>query len=225
MPLFNSSRRVALTAAIVTFSLYTNTLYTVYAKDGLLGDKGDSSRSGGLVNTVRPALTSLIKKQHDLLEKEQEKYASRAAELKTKLANFKDKTKATRVEQINKELNNVNQKQTQAMSKQLLQMTTILGKIQTKANQSTDSAKLSLVTSDVTTANDAIAAAQVIVDTQSKKQYVVQVGTEATVKADAIKERDLLKTDLKTTEQSVKSARDAVIKTYKDLGSFGGNKK
>lgn len=137
--------------------------------------------------------------------------ASREAALRLKLQSFRDQKKATAAARISDNLNRINEKQTIQMLKYLDKMTKILNRLEDRVNRGTpdikDAAKARVAISD---ARAKIASASAVVQAQTQKDYTIQVGSEKTVKSDAQKVRDQLRTDLMTVRKMVIGAKQAV---------------
>lgn len=204
---------------IYTFilGLYLFPLYPVYAENTTKTTKLDER-----INKVEDKRLALEGK----LENQREKFASRAAALKDRLTKFKDKVKAQRVDRINTELSNINKRRTDEMSRNLNRISEILTRLENRVAESTSSAaSTDAVQGSITTAKTQITLAKEIVASQSAKDYTIQVSSESAVKADATKQRDLLHTDLKSTQAVVKQARTAVSAAIKAFGqALGGQK-
>lgn len=150
-----------------------------------------------------------------------ERLATRSAALKQKLARFKDKAKATRVESISENLNTVNANVTSALEKNLSNIETSLQKLKAKAAAAASAGK------DVTSLNSDIAKVEAewseasdALNTQITKDYTITVNSESTVKADAQAARNTLRTDLVATHTAIKEARDALANAVKNALSL-----
>lgn len=166
---------------------------------------------------------NMIQNKEERLQMLKDKIATRAAMLKEKLAKFKDKAKAQRVENINSSLYKVDQNQT-AYIQQIL----------TKLSQMLERAKnLSLEAAaagqDVTTLNEAINNAQTAWNqandantAQMENDYTIAVNTETTVAADAKAARNSLHTDLKSVREKVKAARKALVDVFNTAKALKG---
>lgn len=133
-----------------------------------------------------------------------DKTASGAANFKAKLAKFKDKVKAGRVENINNNLNNINSRWTSAKLQSLLTMSQILEKLKTKTdgsaagNSAIEEAKLQWEKADT------------LLKAQMEKEYSITINKESTIKDDASSARDALRADLKSVQTQIVEARKAL---------------
>jgi hypothetical protein len=137
--------------------------------------------------------------------------SSRSAALRTKLAAFKDKQKATLVQKVSDTLNQINSMRTDMMLKHVGVLTDIYTKLLNKektANLSGPNA--AAVQAALNNAQSSIAIAKSTVEAQKAKDYTIVVSSESGVRADAKKSRDQLQTDLKATHQTIVDARKAL---------------
>lgn len=140
-----------------------------------------------------------------------ERIATKEAALKIRLEAFKDKRKAEIAQRINTNLNKINKNQTDQMLKHLEKMSELLDKLEARVNSASSDVKdLALAKTAIADSRTKIAAATVIVTTQSEKDYTLTITTESKVKADAQKMRDQLRADLQTTRQQVIDAKQSV---------------
>lgn len=145
------------------------------------------------------------------VETRQEKMASREAQLRAKLQNFKDKRKAEIADRVNTNLNRINQNQTQQMLKHLEKMTTILNRLEARVNQGTPDIKDPAAAKEaIASASASIASATSAVQTQALNDYTITVTSEATVKANAKASRDKLHADLVAVRKQVIDAKKSV---------------
>jgi hypothetical protein len=171
---------------------------------------------------AKPALTA------------KEKMASKAADvrplvasgsgtLRDKLKTFKDQKKAVIIERISQTLANINQRRTAEMLRHVDTMNGILGKAQDRANASNGEGKdVSSVTTDFTSASNALANAKTAVETQSKKTYDIKISSESGARADVRLTRDALQKDLKSTHELVSEARRTLINAIIKLAQVTG---
>lgn len=202
---------------LLAAAVYLAPLYPVYAQTSLA--PSDESTSVPFT-TIGTASTSAR-----LPGAVRDKLASRAAELQAKLAKFKDKIKAKRVESINNNLNNVNTRRTRAMTQNLERMSQILVKLKARLADAQTAGK------DVTELNTIISGiearwseADAAVKTQAEKDYSITVNTEATVKEDATAAKEALRADLKALHTQVVDVRQSLANAIQSaLNSVGGN--
>lgn len=143
---------------------------------------------------VSPALAQKITR---------EKVASKEAMLKEKLAKFKDKKKADRVEKINAELARINKKRTEQMLKFLDNAERILGK----------------VPSGSSSAQAKIDEAREAVKLQAEKDYTITTTSEAKVKDDAKLAHQNLRQDLLALKKLMTEAKQAVARAIREASS------
>ena len=139
--------------------------------------------------------------------------ATRAAQLKAKLQQFKDQVKAKIVEKINATLARINQNQTDQMKKHLDKMSGILTKVESRVNEASSSGQSTASASAaIATAKEAIASASAAITVQAGMDYTIQVSSESAVRADAKLARDKLHGDLKNVRLLVIGAKQSVAK-------------
>lgn len=160
------------------------------------------------------------------MENVREKMASRAAALKEKLQKFKDKVKASRVENLNENMNTINTRRTTEMQQVLTKISLMLERIKSKTEEAGSAGK------DVAAVNTAIAnlekewkEADAAVKAQLEKDYTIEVTSETTVKEDASIVRSSLKNDLQSVHTQVVQAKQALANAISTaLSSIkGGN--
>lgn len=208
---------------VLAATVYLIPLYPVYAQNG--ATPSDQAMNAPLyktgtasapANIVRPKAKALAAK---------DKVASSAALIKGKLAKFKDKSKAARVENIINNLNNINKRWTNAKSQSLAKMSEILSKLKTIAEDRASAGK------DVTGLNTAITEAQIqwaeanaALTTQMGTEYLIVINKESTVKEDAAIARNNLHTGLQSVQTQIVEARQALSKAIRTaVSSQGGN--
>ncbi len=167
---------------------------------------------------VTPNLDVMTTQQRVQTEREKIRahVASREAELKNKLQQFRDRRKATVVSEIDINLTKINQNRTDMMGRYLDTMTTILTKVETRTGQNA-SASAAVVQAKIAiqTAKDAVA-------NQAAKTYTVNISSESRTKVDAKAARDSLHKDLQATFKLVVAAKQAVAEAIRSLASTSG---
>lgn len=177
--------------------------------------------------TTRPTLTRpyiATDTAMPRLDARREAMATKSAALQNRLKNFRNKNKATIVERLNTNLNNVNDNRTAAMLRHLDKMATISGKLNDRltnvSGKDTTAAQAALAT-----ANTNIETAKAAALVQSQKDYSITITSEANAKTEITTLRQQMFSDLKTTHDLVITARqslsDAIMEAAK-LSSQGG---
>lgn len=225
-------RRQALLILIVATALL-NPLYPVYAQSttqpaqsNLMAPpppQGQPLRATGSADLKMPGpgIGNGMLKMEDRIADLKERLATRSAALRQKLARFKDKAKATRVETINENLNTVNSNVTAALQKNLTNIETALGKLKTKAEEAEAAGKdVSSIKADITEVETQWKEASDALSAQMAKDYTIAVETESTVKADAQDARNTLRTDLKSVHTAVSEARKSLADAISNALSF-----
>jgi len=144
-------------------------------------------------------------------------------ELHVNLKKIKDVAKQQSVENIDKQIDDLNSQMMAHFSDMLDKMSAVLVKIgdrTTKASQ--QGYNISSVNDAVGNAKKAIEAAHSAIVTQSGKTYVIKVTTENGLKESVGKARDALHADLTAVKNSVQAAHEAVRKAAVVLGQLRG---
>jgi chromosome segregation ATPase len=97
------------------------------------------------------------------------------------------------------------------MTEALSRLTGVLQKLQTKVDTAkTEGQDVAAAQSAIDAAQKAIEDAQTAVATQASKNYTANVTDETTVKKELSDVINAFRTDMQTTEKSIRSARDSV---------------
>lgn len=208
---------------LLAATVYLSPLYPVYAQQpqSVVNPRLKAATTPGNLKNVMVAEQAVGN-----MENVREKMASRAAALKEKLAKFKDKVKATRVEKINTNLNAVNDRRTNQMQTVLQKIANVLERIKAKTEEAAGAGKdVSVINTAISNLEKEWAEADAAVKAQAEKDYSIVVNTESTVKTDASSARDSLKTDLQSVHTQVVEARQALANALSTaLSSIkGGN--
>lgn len=180
-------------ASLIFLCLILIAAYPVWAQESTSG----ATRK----EKTRERIEVRKEKVAERMENKKEAMATREAALKAKLEKFKDKRKAEVADRVNTNLNRINQKQTAQMLKHLDKMSTILAKLEKRANQGTAA---------IASAKEGIATATASVKLQAEKDYTIALSSEGTVRKDAQKMREQLHSDLKALRVGVIDAKQAV---------------
>lgn len=223
LPNFQSkqSLRIVLASAVIVSTAYLTPLYPIYAQ-GLGPAKVPPARA--LNAASAPAMLKpegLMEKMEMTAEKRmemlKERIATRSAALKQKLARFRDKTKAARLENINENLNTVNMNVTAALQKNLDNISSALERLKTKAAEAAAEGKdLTNLNSDIAEVESEWAEANEALKAQMEKDYTVALTSESTAKTDAQAARNTLRTDLKSVHAEIMEARTALADAVKN---------
>ncbi len=189
------------------FFLLVLAVYPVLAQDATTS----STAREKLLQRAREAKEIRKEKVEQKIALVTENQASREAALKTKLATFRNKEKATAAARISTNLNMINQNQTAQMQKHLVIMSAILDKLETRVNEGRPDIK------DPAAARTAIASSRqawtsvsASILTQAQKDYTIVVSTESRVKTDAKTQRDKLHSDLQAVRKQVIETKQAI---------------
>lgn len=158
----------------------------------------------------KEAIQTKIEQKREANKKTQE---IKKEQLKEKLSSFKDKKKAEKIEQVNKNLNLINEKQTKAMSEYLQRLADIIEKLEKGVNGEIPNGKnVDDAEAAIAQAKGAIAVAGEIVANQAGKDYSLTASGETKIQVEAKNTRDKLHTDLETARQSVVNAKQTLTK-------------
>ncbi len=203
------------TAALIvvlslTLILLLTPLYAVYAIDSTKSGTPRYDTRAQMFLDQQKALQQIQKsKFEERFSQMKDKIASREAEFKLRLDKFRDKAKSDIAQRVNHNLNLINQNQTTQMNKHLDLMSSILDRV-VASKDATASAQ-------VTAARSAIDLARTTVGSQAGKDYTINVSTESAIRNDAQEMREKLFTDLKTTRETVITAKQAVQTAIRSL--------
>ena len=194
--------------------VFLTPLYPVYAQTSV-SQPARPPKPATSSGQITPVMMQKAQGVSDQMLARKEQMATKAAQLRLKLQRFKDKNKATKVENINENLNMVNEKATTRMQDNLTKISQIVGKLKTWIAEQEAAGKdvsalktaLSQVESDWTEAGSAV-------EGQADNDYTVVVNTEATVKTDAQTARNTLRTDLKAVHDQIVSVRQGLAGVF-----------
>lgn len=152
--------------------------------------------------TRTPAKETMRAELKDAKAAYKESMQTAREDFKTKLRAIKDTNKQATVEKIDARLAEINTTRTEKMSSALARLSTLLEKVAEKTSTS-DSALLTAARASLTTSKEAVAA-------QATKEYVIDISTTS-LRQSVMTTISDLKTDLRTTNQTVIDARTAVV--------------
>jgi len=142
-------------------------------------------------------------------------------EFVTQLAALKDEKKKDITEKINEDLITSNTTATDRMFAILDKLEEILTRVETKINDAkTGGTEISAQETEIANAKAALQAAIDAVTEQAAKDYVITIGTDATLRNDVGTVVSQQKLDLKTTYETVRSAKQAIRQAAKSLKSL-----
>lgn len=213
---------------LIAAAVFLTPLYPVYAQTSDVAPAPSASPKKITKPTAASAAAKLnaakdrMEETRDKAADMKDKMATRAAELKAKLARFRDKVKASKVENINSNLAAVNLKRTSQMQQSSNRLQAIVTKLKTWVSEQEAAGK------DVADLKKAIAdteslwtAADSAIKDQADNDYTISINSESTVKADAKASRDALHNDLKMVHDKLINVRQTLATA---LSSWkGGN--
>jgi hypothetical protein len=182
---------------------------------GIKRPEFDSRAFGKEIMRVQENFTGRLVASREAAKKELEVHKN---EFRQKLAVIKDTKKQAIVERVSTNCQNINVKRTGKMTEMLAKLSTILTNVSNRAASASATGKdTSGVESAVTTAQSAIADAQLSVAGQAGKICTISITTESNLKTDVGKTVSGLEADLKSVYAEVIVARKSVGEAVKAL--------
>lgn len=200
---------------VVTVLLWAP-LYPVLAEDSSSSANNTSARVGARLSLLDQRKADITQR----IEQFREKIGSREAQLKDRLAKFRDQEKAKIAERVSENLNKINKNRTDEMGKHLDTLSDILGRVELRASGSATS---SGVQSSIASASAAISAAHNAVNTQSQIDYTIAATSESGLNGEVKAKRDQLLKDLGGVRKAVLDARQAVINAIRATAQNKGS--
>jgi len=168
-----------------------------------------------VIQQKREALRANIEAKKEELKN---KIQTKREELKQRLEKVKDERKKNIVEKVDNQLRELNENRVKHFTAVLEKLEDILTRVVSLADKAeTNGEDVSNVRTTVKTAEDAIAAARLVIEAQAGKVYGVTVNTEDTLKNDVGQARQALHGDLTKTKDSVSAVREATQKAIQSL--------
>ena len=147
-----------------------------------------------------------------------ERNTTKRQEYKQRLSEIRDKKKSAILERIDNKITTLNKKHTDRFNKLLEKLTSILSRIEAKADDiETDGVNVSTVDVAVQNAKDAIAIAQREITEQTGKDYVIEIDEENNLGSVVSSALNEFRKDMAIIRDSVKVVRDAVFEAAKTL--------
>ena len=147
-----------------------------------------------------------------------ERNTTKRQEYKQRLSEIRDKKKSAILERIDNKITTLNKKHTDRFNKLLEKLTSILSRIEAKADDiETDGVNVSTVDVAVQNAKDAIAIAQREITEQSEKENVIEIDEENNLGSVVSSALNEFRKDMAIIRDSVKVVRDAVFEAAKTL--------
>lgn len=163
-----------------------------------------------------------VENRQNRIEDIKNKMEKRKANIQVKLNDRKTKI----IEKLQAKFSTINERRTNQMLAHLDRLGKILDKIQARsAKAKTNGKDTTSLDTLITTARTAIATAKTAVETQQDKTYQITVTTEVQARNEVGQTSKLLQTDLQTTRNLVKAAKDAVYNAAKQLRIIVGEEK
>lgn len=152
------------------------------------------------------------------------KISTREAQMKQRLARFKDQQKAQLAGNVTTNLNTINQNYTTAMLNHLNNLSQILVKLEARLIQSSAGTDTTEAIAAIDTAKKNISDANGALNIQLQKDYTISATSEGTLKSDIMGSRMQLKNDLQGNKDLIMKARQSVLEAIQLVGrTFGGN--
>lgn len=154
-----------------------------------------------------------------------EEFKQKREEFKLKLQAIRDEKKQAVVERIDAKIATVNANRTARMSEAISRMRSVLEKIQEKGDAAkTEDKDTTTLDAAIATSETALENAQIAVDAQADKEYIVTIESDTTLKSTVGKTVKQLQQDLQDTHKLVVDAKQAVMNARKELAKLRGEK-
>jgi len=204
-----------LPALLVLILLVTPTIVFAQTRAVVIKDKVEARREQ-LASKAAEVRTKMAESKEAFLERKS-KVASAAAirkdTLKTQLKAIKDRKKATVAERLDANLSKINEVRTANMLKHLDQMDALMDRVEARI-ATVSALSTTEVASAIAESRDSIDTARAAVQEQSTVSYPVTITTEAALKTEFQEIRDQLLTDLKVVHAQVIDARKSVAAVF-----------
>lgn len=148
-------------------------------------------------------------KRQEVRENLQERRKELQEEFKTRLQTIRDERKRAVVDRINTKIVNINKRRTDRMKETIRKLRNILERI----NQKAQNAKVVQAQAQLRSAEEAVNA-------QATKQYVIEIGSEQTLKATVGSVVSQLTSDLRATHKAVIEAKQQVQAAARELAKL-----
>ncbi len=153
----------------------------------------------------------------------QDQIKAKREELRANLKKIKDASKQQSVENIDKQLDDLNSQTMTRFSDMLDKMSAVLVRTGDRVNKASQRGyDVSSVRLAIDNANKAIATARSAIVAQTGKTYVIKITSENGLKGSVGKARDSLHADLAVVKNAVQAANEAVRKVAVVLGQLKG---
>ncbi len=152
----------------------------------------------------------------DYLEQKKQLHEQKRESLETKLKTFKDLRRKEVVLKLDEKIASISSKRAERMSEALDKLEDILTRIQTNSDGITGCDKTDL-NSAIAFAENSLALASVVVDSQAVKSYEFNISAEDSAKTNVGTTIKLVTQDLRNTHQEVIKAKQAVLKAATEL--------
>lgn len=156
-------------------------------------------------------------------EELRQRIQDKRAETKAKIQNLRDERKKKIIEKIQTKLTQINEKRTDHFLKFLERLSTILDKIQSRAEKAKAAGKnTTSIEAAIASARTAIATAESAVNAQKSKVYQIVVSDETKARNEVGAAMKQLQEDLRSVRETVKAASSAVHAVFQQLKSIRG---
>ncbi len=144
-----------------------------------------------------------------------EKFQAEREAFEEKLKAIKETRKQNILERIDEKVNTLNERHMTRLDNHLSRMTTVLGKIEDRADEATGDT--TVLDGAIAKAKDAISKAQAAVEEQAGKDYIVEFDDETNLGTQVRSLFASFKSDIKNVQQLVKDAHTAVVDAARAL--------
>lgn len=172
------------------------------------------------IRTAEERRTEAASRIQDKRRETQDRLTDKREEFQERLSNLRDERKAQVLENVDRRLSSILTRWISHWNNVLSRLDQILAKVTTRAERlAQNGVDVSVVNSAIDSAEAAIARAQEQIDELAGKDYVFEVGEEASLGEDVRTFLASFKEDMRTVSEAVKSAREAVHQAIRSLNS------
>jgi len=168
-----------------------------------------------LVQEKRNQILQTIKEKRDSfrqeLEGKKDSREQKKADLKIEIAKIKDENKKVIVENITTSIQKVNENAVSRFTETITKIENALISIESRTDKATaESIDVSTIRPLITQAETSISAARAAIAVQAGKVYTIQITDQTNLKTTLEATRDQMKSDIKTTHESIKKSYDSL---------------
>lgn len=209
-------------ALVIFFALLITPVYPVYAQD-LMPSSNSAIRNKP---PLQPRSMNMPKNEATRASAlmVNPKVSTREAQMKQKLARFKDQQKAQIAGNVTTNFNTINQNYTTAMLNHLNNLSQILVKLEARLVQAPQAINTSEASIAINAAKDSINTSNSTLNLQLQKDYSISATSEGALKSEMMETRMRLKNDLQSNKDLIMQSRQSVLEAIESVGrTIGGS--